>query len=455
MLLHKFKKQNTVILCILLLITVCTSFYTIYVKAEVIYGDLDSNGKVNSIDFAIFRKHLLGITVLDSDAMKVADLNVDSFVNSIDFAIMRQFILGQIDSLPFENNTSPTPIQTASTSLPTKDDVQSKMVIANNYYLSKYPSPSAPADSTHEGNIWTKGTYLQGLLALYRTNNDTSLYDYAVDWAEYFKWNAQGGNRTTNADNQCCMQTYIDLYQIEPDNIRIANTIACMDNMAISSSVMHWSWIDAMFMSMPVFIDLSLVKGDTKYSERAYLNYRYTKSELYNTSNNLWWRDASFKDGNVYWSRGNGWVFAAHVKALSILPETDPHYNEYKTTFIEMASALKNCQRSDGFWNPDLLNADNYGGKETSGTAFFTYGMAWGINAGILDSDTYLPCVLKGWNGMVTDALHPNGLLGWVQGTGKQPSDAQPLSYDKIPNFEDFGLGAFLLAGSEVYKLAK
>lgn len=464
MLVQKFKKTGSVILCMLMLITMWPNLNLVQVKAEVVYGDLDGNKKVDAIDFATFRMHLLGIKKLETNAMKVADLNMDDSVNSIDFAIMRQFILGQIHSLPLGNNITPTPTSTfsakpsptqaASTALPTKEEVLEKMVLANNYFLSKYPSPGAKADATHDGNIWTKSTYLQGLLALYRTNNDASLYKYAVDWAEYFDWSAPGGNKTYNADNQCCMQTYIDLYQIEPDSVKIKNTTECMDYMLQSASAMHWSWIDALFMAMPVFIDYASVKDDKFYRIMAHSYYTYTKKSLYNEFKGLWWRDSNFRYGDVYWSRGNGWVFAAHAKVLSILPETDPNYNEYKTTFMEMAAALKKCQRSDGFWNPDLLNPDNYGGKETTGTALFTYGMAWGINAGILDSDIYLPCVLKGWNGMEKDALHDNGFIGWVQGTGKQPSDGQPLSYDKIPNFEDFGLGAFLLAGSEVYKLA-
>jgi rhamnogalacturonyl hydrolase YesR len=229
-----------------------------------------------------------------------------------------------------------------------------------------------------------------------------------------------------------------------------------MDNMVNQPNEDYWTWIDAIFMSMPALAKLSAVKGDTRYSEEAYKLYSCTKNTmgLYNASNSLWWRDADFKGGNVYWSRGNGWVLDALVRVLSELPETDAHYNEYKDMFIQMTAALKSCQRSDGFWNPDLLNPNNYGGKETTGTALFAYGMAWGINNGILKSEEYLPCVTKAWNGIIKDSLHSNGFLGWVQGTGKQPSDGQPLSYDNVPNFEDYGLGAFLLAGSEVYKLA-
>ena len=64
-----------------------------------------------------------------------------------------------------------------------------------------------------------------------------------------------------------------------------------------------------------------------------------------------------------------------------------------------------------------------------------------------------LPVVTKAWNAMVSESVHENGFLGWLQSTGKEPKDGQPLSYDKQPDFEDYGLGCFLLAGSEMYRL--
>jgi rhamnogalacturonyl hydrolase YesR len=120
-----------------------------------------------------------------------------------------------------------------------------------------------------------------------------------------------------------------------------------------------------------------------------------------------------------------------------------------------MSEALVPIQREDGFWNVSLHDPNNFGGKETTGTSLFVYGMAWGVNNGILPAEKYKPVLVKAWNAMTKDAVHPNGFLGFVQGTGKEPKDGQPLSYDKEPNFEDYGLGCFLLAGSEVYKMAK
>ncbi len=161
---------------------------------------------------------------------------------------------------------------------------------------------------------------------------------------------------------------------------------------------------------------------------------------------NIWTR-------GVYWSRGNGWVIGALAKVLSIIPENAPHRDQYVDDLKAMAEALNRVQREDGFWNVSLHDPNNYGGKELSGTALFVYGMAYGVNNGILNREAYRPVIERGWDAMVNEGLHGSGFLGFVQSTGKEPKDGQPLSYDKIPDFEDYGLGCFLLAGSEVYKM--
>ena len=118
-----------------------------------------------------------------------------------------------------------------------------------------------------------------------------------------------------------------------------------------------------------------------------------------------------------------------------------------------MCNALLPLQRTDGFWNVSLTDSTDYGGKELTGTALFVYGYAWGINNGLLDKKKYTPSVSKAWKALLKDCVHADGKLGYVQSTGKEPKDGQPVTFDKIPDFEDFGLGCFLLAGSEVYKM--
>ena len=181
---------------------------------------------------------------------------------------------------------------------------------------------------------------------------------------------------------------------------------------------------------------------------------------LYNTADHLWWRDKDFvppyKEPNgedCYWARGNGWVVAALVRTLSDLPNSDLHYAEYKQDYLDMIKALLPLQRADGLWNVSLHDSTHFGGKEISGTSLFVYGMAWGVNQGWLSKKDYTPIIAKAWKAMATNAVHPDGKLGYVQGTGKEPKDGQPVNYNNTPDFEDYGLGCLLMAGSEVYRM--
>lgn len=351
--------------------------------------------------------------------------------------------------------------------LPKKNEVLSAMQKANAYFMNKYSDPGKPTFVGKErpSNLWTRAVYYEGLMALYKIDPDTSYYNYAVRWAESHQWGLWGGTQVRNADNQCCGQTYIDLYWIDKKEERVRNIKTCIDNMKASSKIDDWWWIDALQMAMPVFVRLGVLYNDTSYFNRIYEMYSYTKHKygdngLYNPADHLWWRDANFdppyiepNGKNCYWSRGNGWVIAALVRVLNFLPKTDPHYNEYLQDYKDMLSALIPLQREDGFWNPSLQDPDHFGGKELTGTSLFVYGIAWGINNKMIDRRIYLPVVMKAWNALSKDCVHPDGKLGYVQSTGKEPKDGQPVTYDKIPDFEDYGLGCFLLAGSEVYKL--
>jgi rhamnogalacturonyl hydrolase YesR len=350
--------------------------------------------------------------------------------------------------------------------LPSKKEVMDKMVLTNAYFMNKWPDTgkSIVTNKERPSNIWTRAVYYEGLMALYAVNPDKAYYDYAVSWGNAHKWGLRDGVATRNADNQCCGQTYIDLYEIDPQPERIKDIQASIDLMLISDKTDDWDWIDALQMAMPVFAKLYKITGDERYAERMYEMYFDTKEKqgLFNPKDNLWWRDKDFlppyKEPNgedCYWSRGNGWVVAALVRVLDIIPADAPHRDEYLQTYLKMIKALVPLQRPDGFWNASLHDPTNFGGKETTGTALFVYGMAWGVNNGYLKASKYKPIIAKAWNAMAKEAVHPDGFLGYVQGTGKEPKDGQPVTYNSKPDFEDYGLGCFLLAGSEVYKMAK
>lgn len=353
--------------------------------------------------------------------------------------------------------------------LPSKKNILKPLRLANEYFMNKWPDAGKAIMTNIErpSNIWTRAVYYEGLMALYDIDKKKEYYDYAMQWGQKHNWSLRGGVNNRNADNQACGQTYIDLYKLDKNEDYIRDIKASVDLMVHSTKADDWNWIDAIQMAMPVFARLGALYNDTSYYRKMYDLYSFTKykhgtSGLYNPTDHLWWRDKDFvppyrepNGEDCYWSRGNGWVVAALVRTLDLLPASDPHYNEYLKDYRDMLQALIPLQREDGFWNVSLQDPSHFGGKELSGTALFVYGMAWGINKGFIDKKTYLPIVTKAWNAMVKDCVHEDGMLGYVQGTGKEPKDGQPVTYDHIPDFEDYGLGCFLLAGSEVYKLSK
>ncbi|SFU39146.1 Rhamnogalacturonyl hydrolase YesR [Pustulibacterium marinum] len=348
-----------------------------------------------------------------------------------------------------------------------REEVLKTLETTNGYFMKKWPDVGKTIITNKErpSNIWTRGVYYEGLMALHEIMPRDVYYKYALDWADFHQWGFRSGNETRNADDYCAAQTYIDLYNLQPNPEKLKNTRACMQKFLHTPEDADWDWIDAIQMGMPVFAKMGVLENDDRYFQKMYDMYMETRNEigghgLFHEVEGLWWRDADFdppytepNGEDSYWSRGNGWVIAALAKVLAIIPEGTIGEEQYKSDLKLMAEALVKVQRKDGFWNVSLHDPKHFGGKELSGTALFVYGMAYGVNNGILDRKTYLPVIEKAWNAMVEKGVHENGFLGWVQSTGKEPKDGQPLAYDKTPDFEDYGLGCFLLAGTEVYRI--
>jgi rhamnogalacturonyl hydrolase YesR len=354
-----------------------------------------------------------------------------------------------------------------SQDLPDRNKVLALMELANSHFMRTWPDVAQESfvrNRYRPSHIWTRGVYYEGLMALHQICPREQYYRYAYNWGKAHNWELHRGNTTRNADNHCAGQTYIALYNISPDPALIKNIKTSMDMLVNTPQNNDWSWIDAIQMGMPIFAQLGQLTGDQRYYEKAYQMYMFTRNQhgpegLYNPKDGLWWRDADFcppytepNGEDCYWSRGNGWVYAALARYMEIAPADEKYRAQYLKDFRAMSKALLACQREDGYWNVSLHDPDHFGGKETSGTALFVFGMAWGIRQGILPAKTYLPAVIKGWKAL-EEAVHPSGFLGYVQGTGKEPKDGQPVGFDQAPDFDDYGLGCFLLAGSEVYKL--
>jgi unsaturated rhamnogalacturonyl hydrolase len=176
------------------------------------------------------------------------------------------------------------------------------MVLANKYFMEKWPDVGKViiTDRERPSNIWTRGVYYEGLMAMYKLNPDQSYLNYALSWGEFHKWGMRDGIKTRNADNQCCGQTYIDLYMMDRyKEERIKDIKTCIDNMLLTDKIDDWNWIDALQMAMPVFARLGTIYNDKRYFDRMHEMYLYTKLKhgtngLYSPEDHLWWRDKDF-----------------------------------------------------------------------------------------------------------------------------------------------------------------
>jgi rhamnogalacturonyl hydrolase YesR len=344
--------------------------------------------------------------------------------------------------------------------LPPKADMVRELRLVADHWIATHTDPG--------GNNWDNSTFMSGLMALYRLTLDQRYLSYVRGWAVKWNYGLSDGSTTRNADLQCAGQAYLDLYDTAPDDATIKAIETCVHSMTYIDQVNKnddWSWVDALHMAMPNFARLGALRGDSDYYAKLHRLYTHTKSAeggpgLYDPASGLWYRDKRFLPGGiqspngkpVQWSRGNGWAAAAHTKILKALPAGQADVPEYRAALAHLVTAVAHVQRPDGFWNVNLTDPQDYPGPETSGTAFFVYGTAYAIGAGLVDRTTHLAVAARAWNGLVSTAVHPDGTLGYVQNTGDQPSSSQPVTYNSTTNF---GVGGFLLGGTELSRFAQ
>jgi unsaturated rhamnogalacturonyl hydrolase len=316
--------------------------------------------------------------------------------------------------------------------------------------------------SGHARWEWTQAAYYVGLLAFGELSPDSKYLEALRSMGEENAW--RPGLRPGHADDSAVIWTYAKLYERERDRRLLAPSLALADFLQMlphdeSLTWGHrieereWSWCDALFMAPPSYAALTTATGDRRYLELANRLWWKTTDFLYDREEHLYFRDSRFFDQRepngrkVFWSRGNGWVFAGLARMLGELPLDHPDRARYLALYREMAEKVAAVQSPDGYWRSSLLDPESRPKPETSGTGLFTYGLAWGINQGLLDRAIYLPHVLSGWAALAS-AVHEDGMLGWVQRIGDRPGATTE------DTTEVYGAGALLLAGSEVFKLA-
>ncbi len=316
--------------------------------------------------------------------------------------------------------------------------------------------------SKHHNADWTHGALFAGLTAWSQMADTEKYYEAAIGFGEKNEW--QPHVRKYHADDHCVGQMYIELYKKYKDPKMIAGIQKRFDEilaaqpqtnlmMGTKGGQQRWNWCDALFMGPPVWTKLARLTGESKYLDYMNSEWWATTAYLFDTEENLYFRDSNYfnkREANgekIFWSRGNGWSYAGLARVIEEMPENHPDYSRYVDLYKKMSAKLISILPDDGLWHSSLLDSVNFPSKEASGSGFHCYGLAWGINHGLLDEETYLPVVVKVWTNL-TGCVHPDGKLGYVQPIGADPRHVS------AGQTEIYGVGSFLLSGSEIYKIA-
>ena len=354
-------------------------------------------------------------------------------------------------------------MMSCASTTPKKNEVLSIIDKVNTYWQTNNKPKTRP--------FWDNAAYHTGNMEVYFLTGNEEQLNYTKRWAEHNRyWGATNTNKeewrysygerpeyVLFGDWQICFQTYADLYNLEPDTMKIARAREVMEYQMSTPQNDYWWWSDGLYMVMPVMTKMYNITGNQLYLDKLYEYFKYAQSIMYDEEEHLFYRDAKYvypkhtsnNGGKDFWARGDGWVLAGLAKVLKDLPEDNAHRDEFIDIYTKMAEAVKNCQQPEGYWTRSMFDKEHAPGPETSGTAFFTYGILWGINNGFLDENVYWPTVESAWTYLTTVALQPDGRVGYVQPIGERAIPGQIVDANSTANF---GVGAFLLAACEMVR---
>ena len=310
---------------------------------------------------------------------------------------------------------------------------------------------------------WEYGTFYSGLMDLYKIDPKIKYLKAMTDMGNQYNWSVRP--RPYDANVLAISHMYLDLYTLIHDPRMIDKTVYCLNasfertpkvpDVTFAGNKYWWSWwswCDALFMAPPAFAKYAKISGEQKYLDKMDELWTITHNYLYDKDEHLYFRDDKYfrqtttAGKKVFWSRGNGWVMGGLSKVFQAMPEGYSRRPFYENLFKEMAARIKQLQLKEGYWPGSLLDSSHFGGMESSGTAFYCYALAYGINSGLLNRAEYEATVMKAWTALLGN-VNQDGRLGYVQQVGESP--------DKVSagDSQAYGSGAFLLAASEVYKL--
>lgn len=318
-------------------------------------------------------------------------------------------------------------------------------------------------------SFWDDAAYFTGNMEAYKLTGLARYLEYSDKWARYNKWSGarekdaskwryktygEGQDFVLFGDWQICFQTYLDMYEMNPNDYKVARAKEVMSRECMMTATDFWWWADALYMVMPVMTKMYKMTGDEMYLDKLYANFLFADSLMFDQEDHLYFRDGkyiypkhkSYSGKKDFWARGDGWVLAGLAKVLTDMPYNYKHRAFFEQRYRQLAEAVSKCQQKEGYWTRSMLDPEHADGPETSGTAFFTYGLYWGLNNGYLDRATYLPVAERGWKYLSTVALQKDFTVGYVQPIGEKAIRGQQLTGKNTANF---GTGAFLLAACE------
>ena len=339
------------------------------------------------------------------------------------------------------------------------------IIKVNNYWQAN--------NTPYVRSFWDHAAYHTGNMEAYRLTGRADWYAYTDKWCRHNEWKGAKSNDVRNwkyatygegqdfvlfGDWQICFQTYIDMYNLVPAPYKVARAIEVMSHECSMEETHFWWWADALYMVMPVMTKMYKLTGEIKYLDKLTENFLWSDSLMFDKEEQLYYRDAKYiypkvktacNGGKSFWARGDGWVLAGLAKVLADMPHDYKNRAIFVQRFRELAEGVARVQRPGGYWSRSMLCEDDAPGPETSGTAFFTYGMLWGVNNGYLDKATYAPVIEKAWKYLSETALQPDGSIGFVQPIGEKPDPTKTVdAHSQAP----FGTGAWLLAACEMVR---
>lgn len=316
---------------------------------------------------------------------------------------------------------------------------------------------------------WTNGAYYTGVFKAHQATQDDKYLDALVEMGKRNAWHP--ADRFYHADDLAICAPYVYLKSIKVSDVDLVPTDNIIrehlqkpyrwkEGNENSNQPILWWWCDALFMTPPLLTMYAKYTNDTVCLNEMHTYYMQTYNLLFDKEEKLFARDLRYvwhgddrdlreENGEkIFWSRGNGWVLGGLALVLEEMPKDYENRPFYEQLFKTMAKRVCELQHEDGLWRTSLLSPESYKHGEVSGSGFFTYAISWGINNGILDEKVYKPCVVKAWKALRA-CQKEDGMIGWVQNIGDSP---KPVNAD---SWQNYGTGAFLLAGSEVIKLSE